>query len=1243
MPFGEKSGGFFIENKTKMKTSIKDEIEKRILVLDGAMGTMIQRCKLEEADYRGEEFKNWPVDLKGNNDLLTLTRPDVIASIHRSYMEAGADIIETNTFNAQKISLADYAMEALAYRINFEAAKLAKETAGQFMKENPERNVWVAGSIGPTNKTLSLSPDVNNPGFRALDWDTLLDAYMEQVQGLVDGGVDLLIVETVFDTLNAKCALMAIRRVFQQKTVELPVIVSGTITDASGRTLSGQTLEAFLISVSHFPLFAIGLNCALGARQLRPFIEELSQKAPFYVSAYPNAGLPNHFGEYDETPEETAEYIKDFLQSGCVNIVGGCCGTTPEHIRLIADAAKGATPRKIPELPKYLQLSGLESFTLRPDSNFMNIGERTNITGSKKFARLVKENNWQEALDIAREQVENGAQAIDICMDEAMIDGQQAMKTFLRLIASEPDIARVPIMIDSSKFNIIEEGLKNIQGKGIVNSISLKEGEEEFIRQARLIKQYGAAVIVMAFDEKGQADTLDRRIEICRRSYDLLINVVDFPAQDIIFDPNIFPIATGMKEHRRNALDFFEATKWIKENLPYAKVSGGVSNVSFSFRGNNAIREAIHACFLYHAIRYGMDMGIVNPAQLVVYETIDPQLRQLIEDVLFDRYDGADEKLIEFAQSFSEKGPVATAKDQENEWRKMPLEERIAHSLVKGIDAYVEKDMLEALEKYATPLEIIEGPLMKGMNIVGELFGSGKMFLPQVVKSARVMKKAVAVLEPYMNRMQKNEVQQAKAKILLATVKGDVHDIGKNIVSVVLGCNGYEVIDLGVMVPCEKILEEAEKNKVDLIGLSGLITPSLDEMVFVAKEMQRKNFKLPLLIGGATTSKIHTAVKIKPQYENAPVVYVPDASQTVQIINGLLGNNKNEFISKTEQEYKKLQELHAGRTDKSQWIALKDARKNPFRPDFNQYIPHRPSVIGKPITITAGISTLKNYIDWGPFFMTWQFSAKFPDVLNHPRYGEEAKKLYHDALEMMEFLENSGKFEAKGVVGFWPALSNENDEIYLYDKEGAERPVMTLHTLRQQQRKREGEPNYSLSDFIARKGTGIDDYMGAFVVSAGLQDRYFIDMFRKENDDYKEILYKSVTDRLAEAFAEYLHEKVRKEIWGYAPDENLSNDDLIKEKYQGIRPAPGYPACPDHTEKIKLFQLLNAEENTGVKLTENLAMDPPSSVCGWYFAHPQARYFAITKILPDQLDDLAGKKGVAMEEMKKWLGYLLLE
>ncbi len=1244
------------------------------------MGTMIQRYKLKEEDYRGERFKDWKSDLKGNNDLLSITQPDIIKAIHLEYLKAGADILETNTFNAQRISLADYQMEELAYEMNLEAVRIAVQareefylTPGPSPKERGER--FIAGALGPTNRTLSLSPDVNNPGYRAVTWDEVVLAYTEQTRGLIDGGVDLILIETVFDTLNAKAALFAVQSVFEEKGVELPVMISGTITDASGRTLSGQTVEAFLNSVSHYPLLSIGLNCALGAKEMRPYLEELSEKAPYFISAYPNAGLPNQFGEYDETPEQMCMQIEDFLSSGFVNIVGGCCGTTPEHIKHIAEHARKHKPRVIPEVKPYLRLSGLEAVTLRPDSNFFNVGERTNVTGSKKFLRLIKEEKYDEALSVAREQVEGGAQAIDINMDEGMLDAAKAMTTFLNLIASEPDISKVPVMLDSSKFEVIEAGLKCTQGKGIVNSISMKGGEEEFIRQAKTIKKYGAAVIVMLFDEQGQADNTERRIEIAKRAYDILVNKVKFPPQDIIFDPNIFPVATGMEEHRKNAISFFEATKWIKENLPLAKISGGVSNVSFSFRGNDHVRESIHAAFLYHGIKAGMDMGIVNPSQLIVYDEIEKELLELVEDVLLDRKEDATEKLISYAESL--KGnltPGPSPKERgESEWRKLSLQERITHSLVKGITDFIEQDTEEARKQYSKALEVIEGPLMKGMSVVGDLFGEGKMFLPQVVKSARVMKKAVAYLTPFIEA--EKTKGETKGKIVLATVKGDVHDIGKNIVGVVLACNNYEIVDLGVMVPSDKILAKAREEKADVIGLSGLITPSLDEMVHVAKEMERDGFDIPLLIGGATTSKVHTAVKIEPNYSGV-VVHVNDASRSVTVVSSLLSKElKEKFVEEVKVENARMREYHKADRAKGNYISIDEARKNRFIPE--DHIIPKPNLLGIKVFDDYDLSEIAQYIDWTPFFISWEMKGSYPKILKDPVRGKEAQKLFDDAQAMLKKIIDEKWLIANAVVGIFPAYS-DGDDIYLTPHPSPNLPVrqagergtsnekkIVFHTLRQQTKKPDGQRNVALADFIlplprplskpARpagggEGSGVrstdttgvkTDYLGCFALSTGFGIETKLAEFEKNHDDYSSIMLKALADRLAEAFAELMHKKVRTELWGYDADESLSNEELIKEKYQGIRPAPGYPAQPDHTEKLTIWKLLDVEKNTGITLTESLAMYPTAAVSGLYFSHPDAHYFSAGKIQRDQVEDYARRKGMTVEETEKWLGSIL--
>jgi len=1393
---------------------IKKELEKRILVIDGAMGTMIQRHRLDEKGYRGERFKDWKSDLKGNNDLLSLTQPQIIKDIHKAYLEAGADIIETNTFNAQKISLADYHMEELAYELNLEAAKIAKQAVREYLALNPPPNksgtpplsfgegsgvrsagegrVWVAGALGPTNRTLSLSPKVTDPGYRAVTFDEVAEAYAEQVRGLIDGGVDLILIETIFDTLNSKAALFAVQTVFEEKNISLPVMISGTITDASGRTLSGQTVEAFLNSVSHVDLLSIGLNCALGAKEMRPYLEELSEKAPFFISCYPNAGLPNQFGEYDETPEHMGEEIHGFLESGFINIVGGCCGTTPDHIRHIAEHARKTPPRKIPAIEPYLRLSGLEAVTYRPDSNFMNVGERTNVTGSKKFLRLIKDEKYEEALSVAKEQVDGGAQAIDVNMDEGMLDANFAMTKFLNLIASEPDISKVPVMIDSSKFEAIESGLKCTQGKSIVNSISLKGGEEQFIREAKTVKKYGAAVIVMLFDEQGQADTTPRRIEIAKRAYDILVNKINFPPQDIIFDPNIFPVATGMEEHRKNALSYFEATKWIKENLQRTKISGGVSNVSFSFRGNDHVREAIHAAFLYHGIKNGMDMGIVNPSQLIVYDEIEKELLELVEDVLLDRREDATERLITHAEKVKGAGKEKDVKDEE--WRKGTVEERISHSLVKGITDYIETDIEEARGKYEKPLHIIEGPLMAGMNVVGDLFGSGKMFLPQVVKSARVMKKAVAYLQPYLEK--EKVVGSKNGKVLLATVKGDVHDIGKNIVGVVMACNGYDIVDLGVMVPCEKILSSAKEHGVNIIGLSGLITPSLDEMVHVAKEMAREGFDIPLLIGGATTSKVHTAVKIEPHYAHT-VVHVNDASRSVPVVSNLLSKDlKENFVKEIKAENARTREYHKADRAKNNYISIAKARENKF--ELNGAVVSEPNFTGIKVFEDYPLEEISQYIDWTPFFISWEMKGSYPKIFENKERGAEAKKLFDEAQEMLQKIIREKWLTAKGVIGIFPASSN-GDDINVFEKD-SNIQIATFYSIRQQAQKSAEQKNIALADFIKpanlspnpspkergnvsdstseenkpgyfttelkhwqtllpfakgmrhepteaenilwqelrnRKlgdkfrrqhpldgfipdficlekkliieidgdihieqkeydegrtyelseigykvirftndevinkkefvlnkiidelknkvqskegisslsfgeGSGVrSDYIGAFALSTGFGIEKWIEKFEKDHDDYSSIMLKALADRLAEAFAELMHKKVRTEFWGYAKDEKLTHEEIIKEKYQGIRPAPGYPAQPDHTEKITLWKLLDVEKNTGIILTESLAMYPTAAVSGLYFAHPDAHYFSVGKLEKDQVEDYARRKNMKVEEIERWLGSIL--
>ncbi|MFN4930553.1 MAG: methionine synthase, partial [Bacteroidota bacterium] len=1210
---------------------------------DGAMGTMIQQYKLEEKDYRGKRFADWHKDLKGNNDLLSITQPDIIKTIHKEYLKAGADIIETNTFSDTSIAMADYDMQELVYELNFESAKIAKEAVAEFLtstEANGRTTAFVAGAIGPTNRTLSLSPNVNDPGYRAITFDELVEAYTEQVKGLVDGGVDLLLIETIFDTLNAKAALFAIQNYCKEKNIIMPVMVSGTITDASGRTLSGQTTEAFLNSVSHVDLLSVGLNCALGAKDMRPYLQELSQKAPFYVSAYPNAGLPNQFGEYDQDAHEMGHQIEEFLKAGFLNIVGGCCGTTPAHIKRIAELAKDAEPRKRPTSDTLMHLSGLEPVTLRPESNFMNVGERTNVTGSKKFLRLINEGNYEEALSIAREQVEGGAQVIDVNMDEGMLDSEACMTRFLNLIASEPDIARVPIMIDSSKWSVIEAGLKCVQGKAIVNSISLKEGEEKFIEQAQKIKQYGAAVIIMAFDEVGQADTLQRRIDICKRAYDILVDKVKFPAQDIIFDPNIFPVATGMEEHRLNALDFFNATKWIKENLPHAKVSGGVSNVSFSFRGNDHVREAIHSAFLFHAVRAGMDMGIVNPSQLVVYDDIDKTLLELIEDVLLNRRDDATERLVDHAESL--KGITKEKTEKSEEWRKGTVEERLSYALVKGLTDYIDEDTEEARQKLGRPLHVIEGPLMAGMNIVGDLFGAGKMFLPQVVKSARVMKKAVAYLEPFLlAEKEANKLagivgdgRTNAGKILLATVKGDVHDIGKNIVGVVLACNNYEIIDLGVMVSADKILSEAQKHNVDVIGLSGLITPSLDEMVHVAKEMQRLGFKIPLLIGGATTSKVHTAVKIAQNY-SGPVVHVNDASKSVPVASSLISDElRKVFMDELNKDYERVREQNKNAQSQNKFVSIEEARANKFAIDWKATNIATPKHIGTQVFNHYSLAEIAEYIDWTPFFHSWELKGSYPKILTDAERGAEASKLFNDAQNMLQQIIKEKWLQANAVIGIFPANA-VGDDIHVT----ANGNTVVFHTLRQQTKKPAGQFNVALSDFIAPQGT--QDYIGTFALTTGIGIDAHVARFEADHDDYNAIMLKALADRLAEAFAELMHKKVRREIWGYAADENLKNEELIKEEYAGIRPAPGYPAQPEHTEKLIIWNLLEVEKNTGMQLTESMAMIPTAAVSGLYFAHPQSHYFGLGKIQKDQVSDYAKRKGITTADAERWLGPVL--
>ncbi len=1209
-------------------------LSERILVLDGAMGTMIQTYSLSEEDFRGEQFKDFPYEVKGNNDLLSVTKPEVIHSIHQQFLEAGADIIETNTFNANRISQADYHMESLVREMNVSSARIARQAADDFSRKEPGKVRFVAGALGPTNKTASMSPDVNDPGYRAVGFDDLVVTYHEQAESLLEGGADLLLIETIFDTLNAKAAIFAIETIMEETGRKIPVMISGTITDASGRTLSGQNLEAFINSVSHIPVLSIGLNCSLGAEEMKPYLKELSRKTGSLVSAYPNAGLPNQFGEYDQTPAEMGRYIKDFIDSGYVNIIGGCCGTTPGHIREFVKYA-GQGKRRIPlTSEKKLNLSGLESLTIFEGSNFINIGERTNVAGSTKFAKLIREKKYEEAVSIARHQVEGGAQIIDICMDDAMLDAEKEMKTFLNLLISEPDVARVPFMIDSSKWNVIETGLKCVQGKAIVNSISLKEGEDIFLEQALKIKKYGAAAVVMAFDERGQADSFERKTEICSRAYHLLVQKVDFPPTDIIFDPNVLAIATGIEEHDNYAVDFINTVKWIKENLPGAKVSGGISNLSFSFRGNNTVREAMHSVFLYHATRAGLDMGIVNPSLLQVYDEIPADLLELVEDVVLNRKPEATEKLIQFAESIKEQ--KGTQK-KEDDWRSGSLEERLKHSLIKGITDYIEKDTFEALEKYKTGLKVIEGPLMDGMNVVGDLFGDGKMFLPQVVKSARVMKKAVAVLLPFIEAEKSESGSSGFAgRILLATVKGDVHDIGKNIVGVVLGCNNYEIIDMGVMVPTQKILDKAKEIKADIVGVSGLITPSLEEMVNIASEMESQGFSVPLLIGGATTSKIHTAVKIEPRYSQ-PVIHVKDASKSVGVVSNLLRKDEREkFAQSVKEDYARLRESYSGAKSRLEYLDLQQARDNKLQIDWSPTQIHNPSFTGLKVFDDYPLEEIREYISWVFFFVVWQLKGKFPGILEDPVQGPEAKKLFKDANDMLDRIISEKWLTARAVAGFFPANS-VGDDIEVYDNETEKNIIAKFTNLRNQVKKEDGSPNLCLSDFIAPKSSGITDYIGAFATTAGLGIESKIREFENDHDDYQSIMLKALADRLAEAFTELLHLKIRKDYWGYAPDENLDLEGLLLEKYQGIRPAHGYPACPDHSEKEVLFQLLQAQKNANISLTESFSMYPAASVSGLIFAHPESRYFFVGKIGKDQVLDYAKRKSTEVQIVEKWL------
>lgn len=1216
---------------------LQEQLNKHILVLDGAMGTMIQRHTLEEEDFRKGHFENHSSPLKGNNDLLSLTRPDIIQGIHEAYFEAGADIAETNTFSGTSIAQADYNLEHIVYELNYESAKLARAAADKYSALTPERPRFVAGSIGPTNRTASISPDVNDPGYRAITFDDLVVAYTEQIRGLIDGGVDILLVETVFDTLNCKAALFAIDQYCEKIGRRMPVMVSGTITDQSGRTLTGQTAEAFLYSVSHIDLLSVGFNCALGARQLRPYVETLAKNSKFRISAHPNAGLPNAFGHYDESPAQMGEQIREYLESNVINIIGGCCGTTPDHIREIARIAKEYKPHVIPQLEPLPFYSGLEPVLLRPETNFVNIGERTNVTGSKKFARLIREENYEEALSVALQQVEGGAQILDVNMDEGMLDSEAVMVKFLNLMSSEPDIARLPFMIDSSKWSVIEAGLKCVQGKSIVNSISLKEGEENFIAQAKLVKRYGAAVVVMAFDEQGQADTYQRRIEICERAYKILTEVVHFPATDIIFDPNILTVATGIEEHNNYAVDFIEATRWIKKNLPGVRVSGGVSNVSFSFRGNDFVREAMHSAFLYHAIAAGLDMGIVNAGQLEVYEEIPKELLEKVEDVLLNRRPDATERLVDYAETIKAKGKV---QERDEEWRKQDVKERLKHALIKGIVEYIDEDTEECRQLFDRPLEVIEGPLMDGMNVVGDLFGSGKMFLPQVVKSARVMKKAVAYLLPFIEAEKADGASNSNGKILMATVKGDVHDIGKNIVGVVLGCNNYEVVDIGVMVPYQKILDTAKEIGADIIGLSGLITPSLDEMVTVAKEMQKQGFTIPLLIGGATTSKLHTAVKISQHY-SGPVVHVLDASRSVPVAGSLLQEGlKENFMNSINEEYERMRKQHAAKSVVKEYLSIEDARANKLIVDFNSETIAKPNHTGLKVFEDYNLAELADYIDWTPFFSTWELHGKYPAILTDEVVGAEATKLLSDAKKLLQKVIDEKWLTARAVVGIWPANS-VGDDIEIYSNENRDEVIEVVHHLRQQNKKVAGQANYCLSDFIAPKDSGLIDYVGGFAVTAGIGIEKHLARFEADHDDYNSIMLKALADRLAEAFAERLHQRIRTEFWGYSNEDDVDNSELIQEKYRGIRPAPGYPACPDHTEKELLFKLLDATKNTGIELTESFAMYPTAAVSGWYFGNPSSKYFGLGKIEKDQVVDYASRKSSTVEHMERWLSPVL--
>ncbi|HIQ07067.1 MAG TPA: methionine synthase [Thiotrichaceae bacterium] len=1239
---------------------ITKNLQQRILILDGAMGTMIQRHKLSEADYRGERFADWQCDVKGNNDLLVLSQPDIIQAIHEEYLDAGADILETNTFNATRIAMADYEMEELSYEINVEAARLAKESAIKFSTADKPR--YVAGVLGPTNRTASISPDVNDPGFRNVSFDELVEAYVESTKALIEGGADIIMIETIFDTLNAKAAIFAVKKVFNEIGESYPIMISGTITDRSGRTLSGQTTEAFYNALNHAEPISYGLNCALGPDLLRQYVEELSRICGACVSAHPNAGLPNEFGEYDLSPDDMAMHIREWAESGYLNIVGGCCGSSPEHIAAIAKAVADIKPRVIPDLPVMCRLSGLEPFNIGKDSLFVNVGERTNVTGSLRFKRLIKEGDYDTALEVALDQVQAGAQIIDINMDEGLLESKECMVRFLNLIASEPDISRVPIMVDSSKWDIIEAGLKCIQGKGIVNSISMKEGVDNFLHQARLIRQYGAAVIVMAFDEQGQADTRERKVEICSKAYHLLVDEIDFPPEDIIFDPNIFAIGTGIEEHHNYAVDFIEATKEITDTLPHALISGGVSNVSFSFRGNNPVREAIHAVFLYHAIRNGMQMGIVNAAQLAIVDDLPKELRDAVEDLVLYKREDATERLMDIAANYLDDGAQKGPSKEDAEWRKLSVEKRLEHALIKGIDAFVTEDTEAVRTKLSRPIDVIEGPLMDGMNVVGDLFGDGKMFLPQVVKSARVMKKAVAYLMPFLEAEKGGDDLDANGKILMATVKGDVHDIGKNIVGVVLQCNNYEIIDMGVMVATDDILNKAIEENVDIIGLSGLITPSLEEMTYVASEMERRGMDIPLLIGGATTSKVHAAVKIDTEYHGA-VIHVADASRAVGVAGNLLSDKRIDYIAEIKQDYEELRVRRAKNLKVKKSATLAQARENKAPIDWSNTTPVEPVFLATQQLSNSeyqvdyleqggviiqfddyDLNDITTHIDWTQFFRSWELAGKFPAILDDEVVGKEATSLYNDACEMLDLVLKEKWVEARAVIGFFPANSVNTDDLALYTDESRETVRADLHHIRQQMDRGDKEgrrPNFCLSDFIAPKESGIKDWLGVFAVTAGVNAKERVAAYREELDDYNGILLEAICDRLAEALAERMHERVRKEFWGYCQDENLNNEELIKESYQGIRPAPGYPACPDHTEKATLWSLLNVEERIGMQLTESYAMMPAASVSGWYFAHPESRYFGTGKIQKDQVDDYAQRKGFSAADVKKWLAPIM--